>query len=420
MTYTITGVYVFQEGKFLRRDIIVSYGNIVSISENAPKNAGGSVFKFDGAYVFPGFSDVHVHLREPGFSYKETIRTGTLSAAAGGFTSVCAMPNLSPVPDCAENLAQELEIIERDAVVGVYPYGALTVGERGEKLADLDSLAPNVIAFSDDGKGVQDAGMMREAMQHCRKLGKLIAAHCEVESLLNGGYIHDGDYCRRNSLKGISSESEWRMVERDIDLAAQTGCTYHVCHVSTKESAELIRQAKKSGLDVSGETAPHYLLLCDEDLKDEGRFKMNPPIRSREDKEALLEAVSDGTLEIIATDHAPHSKEEKSGGLAGSLNGIVGLETSFPVLYTGLVKTGIISLEKLLDLMSVNPAKRFNLPYNLDPGQTANLTVFDLNTNYNVDPQNFQTLGRATPFERVEVYGKCLLTMYGGEIVYNG
>lgn len=419
MTQTVTGVNVFRSGGFSRCSVTVSDGIIVSVSSDAPDN-GGAVFKYSDAFLFPGFTDVHVHLREPGFSYKENMLSGTLAAAHGGFSSVCAMPNLSPVPDSCENLAVQLGAIKRNARVRVLPYGALTVGQHGKQLADLEGMAENVIAFSDDGKGVQDAGMMREAMQRCLALDKLVVAHCEDESLLNGGYVHLGDYCRRNSHKGICSESEWRMVERDLELAAQTGCGYHVCHVSTKESAELIRQAKKSGLNVSGETAPHYLLLCDEDLQDDGRFKMNPPIRSREDRAALLEAVCDGTLEMIATDHAPHSAKEKAGGLAGSLNGIVGLETSFPTMYTGLVKTGVLSLEALIALMSVNPASRFGIPCGIEPGMPADLTVFDLESEYTVDPAQFYSLGRATPFEGMKVYGSCLLTMVGGDIAYDG
>lgn len=330
------------------------------------------------------------------------------------------MPNLSPVPDSAETLEKELAAIKKSARVRVLPYGALTVGEKGTELADLEGMAGNVVAFSDDGRGVQDPALMKEAMLRAKALGKLVVAHCEDESLLHGGYIHDGEYCRVHSHKGISSESEWRMVERDIELAAQTGCAYHVCHVSTKESVELIRQAKRAGLDVSGETAPHYLLLCDGDLRDDGRFKMNPPIRSGADREALLQGIQDGTLEMIATDHAPHSAEEKSGGLAKSLNGIVGLETAFPVLYTGLVEKGIISLEKLISLMSVNPCRRFGLPSGIREGALADLTVFDLGEEYAVDPGKFLSLGRATPFEGMRVRGKCLMTMVGGEIAYRG
>ncbi len=420
MTYTITGANVFLNGSFLRRNIVVSDGLIVSVSSEAPKNSGGVVFKYDGAFVFPGFTDVHVHLREPGFSYKETMLSGTLAAAHGGFTTVCAMPNLSPVPDSPKHLEAELAAIKKSARVRVLPYGALTVGEKGTELADLEGMAGSVAAFSDDGRGVQDPALMKEAMLRAKALGKLVVAHCEDESLLRGGYIHDGEYCCVHSHKGISSESEWRMVERDIGLAAETGCAYHVCHVSTKESVGLIRRAKRAGLDVSGETAPHYLLLCDNDLRDDGRFRMNPPIRSEADREALLQGIQDGTLEMIATDHAPHSADEKSGGLAKSLNGIVGLETAFPVLYTGLVEKGIISLERLVTLMSVGPCRRFGLSCGINEGAPADLTVFDLNGEYTVDPEQFLSLGRATPFEGMRVRGKCLMTMVGGEIVYGG
>lgn len=420
MTYNISGARVFRDGKFKMSNIAVEGDRVISVSDYAPVISGGNVFKFDGAYVFPGFADVHVHLREPGFSAKETVKSGTMAASRGGFTAVCAMPNLDPVPDSAENLAVEREIIARDAAVRVYPYGALTVGEKGKEIADLEGMARDVIAFSDDGKGVQDPAMMREAMLRCKALGKPVVAHCEDESLLNGGYIHLGGYCERNGHRGICSESEWKMIERDLDLVSQTGCSYHVCHVSTKEGAELIRQAKKSGLDVSGETAPHYLLLCDEDLIDDGRFKMNPPIRDASDREALIEAVLDGTLEVIATDHAPHTAQEKSRGLAGSLNGIVGLETAFPVLYTGLVRRGIMPLETLIDRMSASPSRRFGLGIELAAGSKANFNVFDLDSKYNVDPNEFLSMGRATPFEGMEVYGKCLMTAVEGEIVYRG
>lgn len=362
--------------------------------------------------ILPGFADVHVHLREPGFSYKETIFSGSRAAARGGFTAVCAMPNLSPVPDCLDALRVERDIIERDAAAAVYPYGSITVGERGELISDMESLSPHVCAFSDDGRGVQDGELMREAMRRAAKLGKIIAAHCEVNSLLCGGYIHDGEYAHLHGHRGISSESEWKQIERDLALAGETGCAYHVCHISTAESVELIRQAKKSGIDVSCETAPHYLVLCNEDLHEEGRFKMNPPLRSRRDRTALIEGVCDGTIDMIATDHAPHSREEKSQGLEGSLMGVVGLECAFPVLYTELVMRGIITVEKLIELMSINPRRRFNLTS--DPG----FTVFDVSSPYRIDPEEFFSMGRATPFEGREVYGRCLLTVMDGRIVY--
>ena len=355
-------------------------------------------------FLFPGFCDVHVHFREPGFSYKETIATGARAAKAGGYTAVCAMPNLDPVPDGMETLRRELDIIKRDACVRVYPYGAITVGEKGEQLADMAAMAKHVCAFSDDGRGVQDDGMMREAMQTAKALNKLIAAHCEVNALLRGGYIHDGAYAKAHGHRGICSESEWRQIERDIRLADETGCKYHVCHISTKESVRLIRDAKKSGVDVTCETGPHYLLLDENDLREEGRFKMNPPLRGREDREALLEGLCDGTIDMIATDHAPHSAEEKSKGLEKSAFGIVGLETAFPLMYTYLVKKGVITLEKLIDLMAFKPRSRFDLPL-------EGATLWDLNAETAIDPARFKSKGRATPFEGWRVQGTCTMTI---------
>ena len=363
--------------------------------------------------VFPGFCDVHVHFREPGFSYKETIASGSAAAARGGYTAVCAMPNLNPVPDSVENLRVQTDIIKKDALISVFPYAAITVGEKGEKLADLEALAPHVIAFSDDGKGVQSEDMMREAMIRAKSLGKMIVAHCEVNELLKGGYIHDGEYAKMHGHKGICSESEWRQIERDLRLSKETGCAYHVCHISTKESVELIRKAKAEGINVTCETGPHYLVLDENDLKEEGRFKMNPPLRSRSDREALIEGIIDGTIDMIATDHAPHSAEEKAKGLKDSAFGIVGLETAFPVLYTKLVKENIISLEKLVKLLTENPRRRFGI------SQTGDFTVWDLNESYKIDPEDFLSMGKATPFAGMEVFGKCMLTVRGGKVVYS-
>ncbi|MCR4805089.1 MAG: dihydroorotase [Clostridia bacterium] len=365
-----------------------------------------------GLTVLPGFCDVHVHFREPGFSYKETIATGTAAASHGGYTDVCTMPNLAPVPDSLSHLQQQLDIIEQTASVGVHPYGAITVGEKGEQIADLEALAPYVCAFSDDGRGVQDPGLMKEAMQRAKALGRLIVAHCEVNELLRGGCIHDGDYAKSHGYAGICSESEWRQVERDIDLAYQTGCGYHVCHISTKESAELVRQGKKSGIDVSCETAPHYLLMDDSMLREDGWFKMNPPVRGKADREALLEAVCDGTIEILATDHAPHSAEEKAKGLEKSAFGIVGLETAFPLLYTHLVRGGILTLEQLCALLADNPRKRFGIPT-----REGDCSLWDLNAKYAIDPDIFLSKGRATPFAGWKVYGKCMETHCGERIL---
>ena len=373
-----------------------------------------SNLKHNGAgkpVLFPGFCDVHVHFREPGFSYKETILSGSRAAARGGYTDVCAMPNLNPVPDTPAHLAEEEKLIAGAAdLCRVHPYGSLTMGEKGLEPADLAGLAGRVIAFSDDGRGIQSGSMMRSLMERAKKLGKIIAAHCEDESLVRGGYIHDGAWAAAHGHRGICSESEWGPIARDVRLAKETGCAYHVCHISCRESVEIIRRAKAEGTDVTCETAPHYLLLDEEDLRDEGRFRMNPPIRAKEDREALIEGLLDGTIDMIATDHAPHSAEEKSRGLAGSAFGIVGLETAFPVLYTGLVRTGICSLETLVEKMTAAPRKRFGIPQPED-----DFCEWDLETAYTVDPAEFLSMGKATPFGGRTVYGRCLRTVCGGK-----
>ena len=361
--------------------------------------------------VFPGFCDVHVHFREPGFSYKETILSGSRAAARGGYTAVCTMPNLNPVPDCLQHLEPQLEKI-REASIAVYPYGAITRGQQGERLADMEALAPYVIAFSDDGRGVQDKAMMEQAMLHARDLGKLIVAHCEDNSLLRGGYIHEGAYAKAHGHKGICSESEWGPIARDLELAAKTGCGYHVCHISTKESVDIIRQAKKSGVNVTCETGPHYLVMDDSFLQEDGRFKMNPPLRSPEDREALVEGLQDGTIDMIATDHAPHSAEEKARGLEKSAFGVVGLETAFPVLYTYLVKPGILSMEALLQKLVTNPRQRFGIPMGND------FSIWDLNAQYQVDPSDFLSMGKASPFTGWTVQGRCMATFHKGNAVY--
>ena len=362
--------------------------------------------------VFPGFCDVHVHFREPGFSYKETIKTGSLAAARGGYTAVCTMPNLNPVPDSVENLNQQREIIEKDACIHVYPYGAITVGEKGETLADLEGMAPFVCGFSDDGRGVQRDEMMREAMIRAKRAGKMIVAHCEVNDLLRGGYIHDGAYAKEHGHRGICSESEWAQIARDIELIRETGCAYHVCHISTKESVEIIRKAKAEGLDVTCETGPHYLVMNDSMLQEHGRFKMNPPIRSEEDRKALLEGILDGTIDMLATDHAPHSEEEKGRGLEKSVFGIVGLETAFPIMYTYLVKPGIMTMERLMEVMVENPRKRFNLPLGTD------FSIWDLEEEYEIDPEEFLSMGKATTFNGWKVNGRCKATVCDGKLVY--
>jgi len=418
LNYLLKNAMLFAEGGFRPVDISVEEGRIVSVSGGQSAASGVVSIDLHHAAVFPGFVDVHVHLREPGFSYKETIRTGTQSAARGGYTHVCAMPNLDPVPDSAAHLEEQLAIIRRDAVINVHPYGAITCGEKGETLADMASMAPHAAGFSDDGRGVQRGEMMRAAMLEAKRLGKIIAAHCEDNSLLRGGWIHDGEYARTHGHRGICSESEWGQVARDLELAAETGCKYHVCHISTKESVDLIRKAKARGVDVTCETGPHYLVFCDKDLQEDGRFKMNPPIRSEEDRAALIEGLLDGAIDMIATDHAPHSAEEKSRGLEKSAMGVVGLETAFAAVYTHLVKPGILKMERLVELFHDNAARRFGFGTPLAEGQPADLTVFALDEPFVVDPEQFRTMGRATPFAGMELYGVCKLTMAGGRIVW--
>lgn len=413
MALTVKGKKLYQNGSLSSLSLFIDHGIVVS---EIPEN-GGTVI-FSDSYILPGFADVHVHLREPGFSYKETIKSGTLASAHGGYTAVCSMPNLNPVPDSAENLQKQLDIIEKDAAIAVYPYGSITVGQLGEELSDLEGMSENVIAFSDDGRGVQSDELMEKAMLKAKALGKMIVAHCEVNSLLKGGYIHDGEYAKAHGHRGICSESEWQQIERDIKLCEKTGCAYHVCHISTKESVEIIRQAKKRGVDITCETGPHYLVLSDKDLKEEGRFKMNPPLRSEKDRLALIEGIKDGTIDMIATDHAPHSAEEKSRGLEKSAMGIVGIETAFPVLYTELVLKGVISLEKLIELLSINPKKRFGIKGGTDEGQQADFCVVDLDTEYEIRSEDFYSMGKATPFEGMKVKGKILHTYMKGEKIF--
>lgn len=390
-----TNAAIYAGGRFAAGEFAVEGGRIVPVAGAAPDRT----VDLGGRHVIPGLVDVHVHLREPGFSQKETIASGTAAAARGGYTTVCSMPNLNPAPDAPDTFRAQTDIIRRDAVVRVVPYGCITMGQRGAgELVDFAALAPDVVGFSDDGRGVQSDELMEEAMRRAAKAGRPIVAHCEVDDLLRGGYIHDGEYCRAHGHKGICSESEWKQVERDIALAEKTGCQYHVCHVSTKESVELVRRAKARGVRVSCETAPHYLLLCDEDLQEDGRFKMNPPLRSREDRAALIAGVADGTIEVIATDHAPHTAEEKSRGLAGSAMGIVGLECAFPLMYKYMVLPGTLTLEKLVALMSDNPRRIFGLGGGLNVGDEADFTVLDLGAQYEIDPAAFLSKGRATPF----------------------
>ena len=419
MMKLLKGAEAWQNDRFVRCDLLIDDARIATVGVDLPEE-NCEVINLAGLKILPGLVDVHVHLREPGFTAKETIATGTRAAAHGGYTTVCAMPNLSPAPDTPEHLAVELEAIRRDAVVKVLPYGCITRGQKGRgELVDFDALKADVVGFSDDGRGVQEESLMREAMRRIAPTGRPLVAHCEVEALLNKGYIHDGVYCRQHGHRGICSESEWQQVERDIRLAAETGCPYHVCHVSTRESVELVRRAKAAGLRVSCETAPHYLVLCDEDLQEEGRFKMNPPLRSRADREALVAGLQDGTIEVIATDHAPHTAEEKSRGLAGSAMGVVGLECAFAVLNTALVKRGVISFGRLIDAMSLAPRRIFGLGGGqIAVGAPADLTVVDPDRPATVDPERFLSMGRSTPFAGMKVQGVVLMTLVDGRTAY--
>ena len=418
MKYLIKSAQVYIDNSFSAVDLFIDGSHIVSIGQKlTPSDA--TVISANGLIIFPGFTDVHVHLREPGFSYKETVSSGALAAAKGGYTSVCTMPNLKPCPDSVEHLNKQLDIIKRDAKIHVYPFGTITVGENGEVLSDMEGMAKNVIGFSDDGRGVQSEDMMLSAMKKAKVLGKIISAHCEDNNLLFGGYIHDGEYAKLHGHRGICSESEWGPIKRDIELVKKSGCKYHVCHISTKESVELIRKAKRDGVDITCETGPHYLTMNDSMLQEDGRFKMNPPLRSEEDRLAFIEGIKDGTIDVIATDHAPHSRDEKSKGLEKSAMGVVGLETAFAVFYTKLVKTGIITLEKLIELLNINATKRFGIGTPIKVGAPADFTIFNLDEKFTVKKQDFVSMGKASPFEGEELYGRCKMTFVNGNIVYS-
>ena len=411
MKMFLKDAHLFKDGAFIKQDFLFENGHIIPSGDLTADGMAG-VRVFPNMFIFPGFVDVHVHLREPGFVLKETIESGTKASARGGYTAVCSMPNLNPTPDSMENLSVQLEKIKQTAHIKVLPFATITKLQAGLELSEMEAMAPFVAGFSDDGRGVQSTELMLKAMQKAKALNKIISAHCEDNSLLFGGYIHDGEYAKAHGHKGICSESEWGPIKRDIELAKKTGCKYHVCHISTKESVELIRKAKAEGVDITCETAPHYLVLDDSNLQEDGRFKMNPPLRSAEDRLALIEGVKDGTIDMIATDHAPHTAEEKSKGLKDSLMGVVGIETAFAVMYTKLVKTGVITLEKLIELMAINPRKRFDIP--LDNA----FTVWDLNTEFTVNPEEFLSKGRATPFKGEKLFGKCVLTAINGKTVY--
>ena len=414
----IKGGTVVAEGESRKADILVVDGKIAAIGASLEVGERTEVFDAEGCVVTYGLADVHVHLREPGYSAKETIATGTRAAARGGVTTVCSMPNLQPAPDAPETIAIEQKLIDEQAVIEVLPFATISSNRAGRELADIESLKPLSVGYSDDGNGIQTEELMRKAMQRIAAVDGIVSAHCEDDSLLHAGYIHDGEYARAHGHRGICSESEWGPIKRDVKLAAEEKCRYHVCHISTKESVAIVRDAKQSCNHISCETAPHYLVLCDADLKEEGRFKMNPPLRSAEDREALIEGIKDGTIEVIATDHAPHTAEEKSRGLKGSAMGIVGIETSFAICYTHLVRKGVITIEKLIALMSENPRRIFRLGGAMRVGERADIAVFDITNSYTIDPTEFQSMGKATPFEGEQVYGRCMLTLFGGEKVW--
>ena len=402
-----------------KRDIAIVDGRIAECAEIIEVLADDKVIEAEGLVAAPAFVDVHVHLREPGYGYKERIATGTMAAARGGYTTVCSMPNLNPVPDCVENLKVQQDIIDSDAKIEVLPYAAITIGRKGEELVDVASLVGKVCAFSDDGSGVQVDGMMERAMAEAVKHDQLIAAHCEVEELLKGGYIHDGEYAKSHGHKGICSESEWEQVKRDIEIAERVGCRYHVCHISTKETVQLVREAKARGVKVTCETGPHYLIFTDMDLQEDARWKMNPPLRSAEDRAALIEGIKDGTIDMIATDHAPHSIEEKSRGLKDSAMGIVGLETAFAALNTHLVRKGVISMERLVELMSINPRKVFRIEGGINVGDRADVVLIDTEKQWRVDSNNYYSMGKISMFDGREMVGDVVMTLHRGEIVYD-
>lgn len=414
----LKGGTVVAEGVSRKADVLVADGVIAAIGETLVADADTEVFDAEGCVVTYGLADVHVHLREPGYSVKETITTGTRACARGGVTTVCSMPNLQPAPDAPETIAVQQQMIDEQAVIEVLPYATISSKRAGRELADIEALRELSVGYSDDGNGIQTEPLMRAAMKRIAAVDGIIAAHCEDDSLLHAGYIHDGDYAREHGHKGICSESEWGPIKRDVALAQEEGCRYHVCHISTKESVEIIREAKQKCNHISCETAPHYLVLCDENLQEDGRFKMNPPLRAKEDKAALIEGIKDGTIEVIATDHAPHTAEEKSRGLKGSMMGIVGIETSFAICYTHLVRKGVITLEKLIALMSENPRRIFSLGGAMRVGERADIAVFDVRKPYKIDSAEFLSMGKATPFEGEEVYGRCMLTLFGGEKVW--
>ena len=418
MKVLIKGGTVVAEGVSRKADVLVADGKIAAIGESLRADEQTEVFDAEGCVVTYGLADVHVHLREPGYSAKETITTGTRASARGGVTTVCSMPNLQPAPDAPETIAIEQQMIDEQAVIEVLPFATISSHRAGRELADIEALRPLSVGYSDDGNGIQIEELMRKAMQRIAAVDGIIAAHCEDDSLLHAGYIHDGEYARTHGHKGICSESEWGPIKRDVVMAEEEGCRYHVCHISTKESVEIIREAKKSCSHISCETAPHYLVLCDADLKEEGRFKMNPPLRAAEDRTALIEGIKDGTIEVIATDHAPHTAEEKSRGLKGSMMGIVGIETSFAICYTHLVRKGVITIEKLIALMSENPRRIFRLGGAMQVGERADIAVFDTTKPYRIDTAEFLSMGKATPFEGEEVYGRCMLTLFGGNVVW--
>jgi dihydroorotase len=414
------GNILCHNGEMQTVDIRIEEGKIAEIGKHL-KASGETIMNADGKLVAPGFIDVHVHLREPGGEQKETIETGTLAAARGGFTTICAMPNTKPVPDTVEHLKNLKERIKENAHVRVLPYASITVKEAGQELTDFESLQKEgAFAFTDDGAGVQNAGIMLKAMKKAAALQASVVAHCEDNTLVFGGVVHDGVFAKTHNIQGIPSVCEAVHIARDVLLAEAAGCHYHVCHISTKESVRTVRDAKKAGIHVTAEVTPHHLLLTEEDIPGlDANYKMNPPLRSKEDREALINGLLDGTIDCIATDHAPHTIEDKQAGIYKAPFGIVGLETAFPLLYSRFVQTGIFTLKKLVDWMTIKPAEIFKLPYGrLEEGAAADLVIIDLNLEKEIVPQHFASKGRNTPFGGWKCKGWPIATFVNGKLVW--
>lgn len=414
------GRQINENNELVAVDLLVKDGIIIEMNE-CIENTEAQVYDLAGKLVSPGLIDVHVHLREPGYERKETIETGTKAAARGGYTTIAAMANTIPVPDSMESVTYIEGLLQQSAQVRVFPYAAITLGERGQEIVDVEALSEtSILGFSDDGRGIQEAGVMYQAMQRAKAVNKPIVAHCEDDSLLFGGYLHDGEYAKANGHRGILSVSESAQIARDIMLAQATGVHYHICHISTKESVELVRFAKAQGINVTAEVSPHHLILCDTDIvNDDPNFKMNPPLRADADRIACVQGLLDGTIDVIATDHAPHHEDEKAWGIETAPFGIVGLETAFPLMYTKFVKTGKMTLKQLIDCMSTKPANIFNLPYGtLEVGAAADITIIDLDKEMEIDSSQFLSKGKNTPFNGYNVTGWPVMTLVGGRVAY--